>query len=178
MAKITPPPFETLNDYYKSYWKYLKEEDLLQALIEQGRSVPQALISVTEADSNFAYAEGKWMLKEVIGHLIDTERILSYRALRFARNDQTPLPGFDENNYMTNSNFRDRTLRDIIDEWKTVREATITLFRFMSEEVLDRSGSANNVAVSPRILLFFIVIHSRHHMQIIKDRYLTSAFSA
>ncbi len=176
--KLFPPSFDKLNDYYKTYWKYLKEDDLLLALAEQGNVTMKWLTSLTENLENYAYADGKWMIKEVIGHLCDTERILSYRALQFARNDKTLLPGFDENNFIIESNFRSRTLKDIIQEWKTVRSATISLFSSMTDEIADRPGSANGVIVSPRIILYFILCHERHHTEVIKERYLTTAFSA
>ena len=173
--KLTAPTFESLNDYYKSYWKYLKEENILQALADQGESTQKWLTAISGKDETFAYAEGKWMLKEVVGHLCDTERILSYRALRFARNDKTLLSGFDENNFMLESNFRDRTLKDICQEWKSIREATLSLFSYMTDEIADRQGNANGVMVSPRIICFFILVHERHHCGIIRERYLKSA---
>ena len=175
--KILAPSFENLNDYYKSYWKYLKEEDVLSALVEQGDTTMKWLNSLPEKAGDYVYAEGKWMIKEVIGHLSDAERILSYRAMRFARNDKTLLPGFDENNFVSESNYRSRTLKDISQEWKTVRSATISLFSSMTDEIADRMGSANDVSVSPRIILYFILCHERHHIEVIKERYLTSAFS-
>ena len=118
------------------------------------------------------------MLKEVIGHLSDTERILSYRALSFARNDKTLLAGFDENNYIDESNFRDRPLKEILKEWNSVRLATLTLFSSMTNDIADRKGNANGQIVTPRIILYFILVHGRHHFQVIKERYLSTAFSA
>jgi uncharacterized damage-inducible protein DinB len=177
MKKMSPPTFEELNDYYKSYWNLLKDDDLLSALTEQGVNTMANLSSLPGEAENFAYADGKWMLKEVIGHLCDTERILSYRALRFARNDKTSLPGFDDNNFTRESNYRDRTLKDIREEWKTVRAATISLFSSMTDEIADRKGDANGVRVSPRVILYFILVHERHHLQVIKERYLSTAFS-
>ncbi len=169
---IKPPAFEELNDYYKSYWKFLAEDDLLAGLIQQSEVTRKTLLSVSPEAENYRYAEGKWMLKEVAGHLCDTERILSYRALCFSRNDKTHLPAFDENAYMINSNFASRKLGDIIAEWQTVRNATISLFSSMSAEMLDRKGQANNVTVSPRIVLYFILMHERHHVGLIVERYL------
>ena len=177
MKKLSPPVFDELNDYYKSYWKYLKEDDLLSALSEQGRNTLKFISTISDSVSNFIYAEEKWMLKEVIGHLCDTERILSYRALRFARNDKTFLPGFEENDFIRESNFRSRSLKEIGEEWKTVRSATISLFSSMTDEIADRKGNANGVTISARIILYFILVHERHHLQIIKERYLSTAFS-
>ncbi len=178
MIKIFPPEASQLNDYYKTYLKYVQNDDMLQALIEEGNRTQEWISTIPSSSEDYAYADGKWMIKEVIGHLCDSERILSYRALRFARNDHTPLAGFDENTYMIQSNFKKRSLRAIADEWRTVRAATISLFSSMDEENIDRKGTANNAIVSPRILLYFILVHEKHHKQVIKDRYLSSAFSA
>ena len=169
--KFTPPSFESLNDYYKSYWKYLKEDDMLDALKKQGDNTMDWLSSIGADKENYAYSEGKWMVKEVIGHLCDTERILAYRALRFSRNDKTPLTAFDENSFIKESNFRSRSLKNISDEWKTIRAATISLFNSMTDEIADRIGNANGASVSPRIILYFILVHERHHLQVIKDKY-------
>jgi hypothetical protein len=174
MKRISPPALDRLDDYYRSYSKYIPEDDLLAALHMQSLSTVNWLNSLPERIENHRYQDGKWMLKEVIGHLCDTERILSYRALRFARNDNTTLPGFDENSFVRDSGFAARTLRDIVDEWKSIRSATISLFSSMSEEAADRSGIANGSPVSPRILLYFLLAHERHHIQIMKDRYLTT----
>lgn len=176
--KLLAPSFEKLDDYYKSYWKYLKEEDVLSALMEQGDITMKWLTSVPEEVENYRYADGKWMLKEVIGHLCDTERILSYRALRFARNDKTLLAGFDENDFVRESNFQGRALKEISQEWKTIRSATISLFSSMTDEIADRTGNANGIVLSPRIILYFILVHERHHIQVIKERYLSTAFDS
>jgi hypothetical protein len=135
------------------------------------------LSSLGQGEENYAYAEGKWMLKEVVGHVSDTERVLSYRALVFARNDKTPLAPFNEDEYIKQSNFRSRTLKDIMEEWKTVRAATLSLFNSMDDEMADRTGIANGMDLNARSILYFILVHERHHLQIIKERYLTTAFS-
>ena len=178
MKKIAPPKFDSLDDYYKSYWNYVKEEDLMSALAVQKSATLEWLTEIPESVENFTYAEGKWKLKEVIGHVCDTERILSYRALRIARNDKMPLTSFDENSFIAESNFSTRSLKDIADEWKSIRSATITLFASMTDEIADRKGTANGIVLSPRVILYFILAHERHHIQVIKERYLSTAFSA
>jgi uncharacterized damage-inducible protein DinB len=172
MTSITPPAFSDLSDYYQSYQKYLTENDLLSALKDQTNKSHEFLSGISSEMENFRYAEGKWMIKEVAGHLCDTERILTYRALRFSRNDKTELSSFDENSYVENSNFRNRTLNDISRERKHVRLATLDLFSTMTEQQLDNWGKANNVRVSPRNILYFILVHERHHIQVINDKYL------
>lgn len=174
---ITPPSRESLDSYYQSYFKYLKGNDLFEALRVQQETTQNMLRQLPKDAGEISYAPGKWMVKEVIGHLTDTERILSYRALRCARNDATELASFDEDNYVKYANFRNRSLSDISNELNVVREATISLFSSLSEESLDFNGKANGVTISARIVLFFIVVHQTHHLQVIKDRYLDRSFS-
>ena len=178
MNQLAPPVFEHLNDYYQSYWKHLKETDLLAAIVKQGSDTMMWVSTLPEGSENLIYKQGKWMVKEVIGHLCDTERILSYRALCISRNEKANLPSFDENDYVNNGNFKSRTLNDIMNEWKTVRGATVSLFSSLTDEMADRKGSANTTPMTPRILLYFILVHERHHLQVIKERYLTSILSA
>jgi uncharacterized damage-inducible protein DinB len=170
--RISKPTISDLSAYYQSYLHYVPEDDLLQVLKEQKTAIENFVRSVPSGKESFRYAEGKWMLKEVVGHLCDTERILSYRALTIARNDKTPMPGFDENHYTPNSNYKDRTLKNISEELLAVRTSTILLFENMNEEMLGRKGIANNSDVSVRGILMFIVAHARHHMGVIKERYL------
>ncbi len=170
--KISKPSPSDLSAYYQSYLHYIPEDDLLQVLKEQKSVIEDFVSSIPPAKETFRYAEGKWMLKEVLGHLCDTERILSYRALRIARNDKTPMSGFDENHYTPNSNYKDRSLKNIAEELLAVRAATILLFENMNEEMFDHKGIANNSEVTGRAILFFTVAHARHHMGVIKERYL------
>lgn len=172
MAKITKPDPSELSDYYKSYLHYIGEEDLLNMLEEQMRSTQKFLDAVNEKDSQIAYQAGKWQLKEVIAHLSDAERILAYRALRFARKDRTPLAGFEEDDYAKNSNAKNRNWESIIEEKMTIRKASIALFNSFDEEYFEYKGIANDSEYSVRSLLFFIIVHERHHLQVIKDRYL------
>ncbi|HNQ61554.1 MAG TPA: DinB family protein [Bacteroidia bacterium] len=170
--KIALPKVEDLNDYYKSYFKYIAEDDLMEALNNQIQITTDFLASVSDSESAFAYAPGKWQIKEIIGHLCDAERILSYRALRFARKDQTPLAGFEENDYVENSNAKHRSWSSLIDEKKIVSLSSLHFFKNLNAESFDYSGSANDNTVSVRANLFFIITHERHHLQVIKDRYL------
>ena len=169
---ISKPFPADLSGYYQSYLHYIPEDDLMQALKEQKTVIENFVSSVPADKETFCYAEGKWMLKEVVGHLCDTERILSYRALRISRNDKTPMSGFDENHYTPNSNYKDRTLKNISEELLSVRQACILLFENMSEKMFDLKGIANNNEVSVRAILFFMVAHARHHISVIKEKYL------
>ena len=120
----------------------------------------------------FRYAENKWTIKEILVHIMDDERIFMYRALRIARNDKTPLPGFEQDDYVPYSRANERSLANIFREYKTVRNATLSLFNSLSKEDLMRVGTANNHHVNVRALAYHIAGHELHHLNIIKERYL------
>ncbi len=121
---------------------------------------------------DYRYANGKWTIKEIIQHIIDTERIFAYRALRISRNDKTPLPGFDENNYVDNSNGNLRSIQDLLTEMAVVRQATLSLFKSFSEDQLLRIGTASENQISVRAIGFIIIGHQKHHQIIFEERYL------
>lgn len=174
MKEIVKPELSTLPGYYQSYSKYLPEEDMLDALRRQTQETSLFLGTLSETHGDLIYSPGKWKLKEVLGHVMDTERILTYRALRFSRKDTTSLPGFDENEYAINSMFSGRTIKSIQEEWKAVRNATVELFSNLDGSMLDLAGKANNNTVSVRALLYFVIVHERHHLAVIRERYLRS----
>lgn len=170
--KIHLPNPNTLSEYYKGYIKYITEDDLLDAITQQKDNTYRFLKSIPTEKESYKYQKGKWMLKEVVGHLCDTERILAYRALRFSRTDSTPLHSFDENLYVPNSNHANISLKLISEEKKSISDSSIHLFKNMTEEMIDRSGTASNLSVSVRALVFFIVAHERHHLKVISENYL------
>ncbi|MFB9862224.1 DinB family protein [Rufibacter immobilis] len=167
-----PLPSE-YNDYYHKYIQPIPDQtDVLELLLKQRQEVTQLFGRVTESEANFAYEPGKWSIKELLGHMNDTERIMAYRALCIARGELTTLPGFDENAYVANSGFSQRTLAGLLKEHQVIREATVALFDTLAEDALSRVGSANGSPVSVRALAFIIAGHERHHLQILKERYL------
>lgn len=121
---------------------------------------------------DYRYAEGKWTIKEIIQHLIDCERIFVYRALRFSRNDKTPLPGFEENDYVDNTNANGRSIQDLLTELSALRHSTLLLFKSFSEEQLTRTGTASGHQLSTRALGFVIIGHQKHHQKVFEERYL------
>jgi uncharacterized damage-inducible protein DinB len=121
---------------------------------------------------DYRYAERKWTIKEIIQHIIDTERIFSYRALRISRNDKTPLPGFDENEYVDNTNANARSIQDLLTEMAVVRQSSLSLFKSFSSEQLLRIGTASNNQISVRAIGFIIIGHQKHHQKIFEERYL------
>lgn len=121
---------------------------------------------------DYRYAEGKWTIKDILQHLIDAERIFTYRALRFARNDKTALPGFDENDYANQTNATKRSIQDLLTELAVVRQATLSLFKSFSNEETLRIGTASNNPMSVRALGYVIIGHQNHHQRIFEERYL------
>jgi uncharacterized damage-inducible protein DinB len=121
---------------------------------------------------DYRYAEGKWTIKDIIQHIIDTERIFTYRALRISRNDKTPLPGFEENDYVANTNANGRSIQDLLAELSAVRQATLYLFKSFSWEQLERIGTASNNEISVRAIGFILIGHQKHHQKVFQERYL------
>ncbi len=158
--------------YYTHYIGLVKGDNILKQLEDQVIDIQAIISEIPEEKENYAYASGKWTIKEVLGHIIDTERIMAYRALRFARKDKTALPGFDENEYVANSDYNKRTLYDIAHEFAIVRESNLALFKHFNEEALDQRGTANNNEATVRAILFMIAGHANHHLNVIKTKYL------
>src|SRR4051812_6710379 len=158
--------------YYSKYVDRVPDGDLISILREQLMDTVALLRGVSAEKADFAYAPGKWTIKEVVGHMMDTERVMAYRALRFARNDKTDLPGFDENTWVPNANFGARTLGDLLEEFQVVRASTIHLAKHLDDETLKRRGSANGAEVTVRALFYIIAGHERHHVALLKERYL------
>lgn len=158
--------------FYKNYVDLVPSENIIRELSKQVMDIQAVISEIPEEKENYAYAEGKWTIKEIIGHIIDTERVLGYRAMRFARRDKTPLPGYDENKFVANATFRKQTLYSLGHEFAIVREANLALFKVWDEETMDQMGVANNLDVSVRAMLFMIAGHATHHMKVIRTKYL------
>lgn len=165
---------ETIPPFYKGYVKLVEHTDVLQALRISGYRTLELINSIPETKTDFRYAAGKWTIRQVLCHMLDAERIFSYRALRFARNDQTPLPGFDENAYAPNLNAESRTLIQIGDEMQHLRTVTVDLFGSFSEEMLSRKGTANNNELTVGAIGIIIAGHETHHGKVIRERYLSA----
>ena len=170
MIRISKPTAPEFNPYYGKYIN-LVGDDALAALRAGGASTPRLLSGVSEPQAMFRYAPGKWSVKEVLGHIIDGERVFSYRALRIGRGDTTPMPGYDENPWVTAARFDRRTLPEILTEYVAVRAATIALMSTFEEEDLVRMGTANEQPVSLRALAHIIAGHELHHVGLLRERY-------
>ncbi|RYZ76459.1 MAG: DinB family protein [Proteobacteria bacterium] len=164
------------NDEYPAYQQvYLDTLDDVHLTEELEISLHRFIHFVREIPMDkfdYSYAPGKWTIKDIIQHLIDTERIFSYRALAFARADATSLPGFDENNYALEANGQKRHLNALLTEFSEVRQSTITLFKTFSDEILLRRGTASGNPFSVRALGFVIIAHQNHHQRIFNERYM------
>jgi hypothetical protein len=158
--------------YYAGYVGLVPDGDLLGTLRAQIHDTVALLAPLPDRNAGHRYAPEKWSIREVVGHLADTERIMSYRALCFARGETGGLPGFDENRYVAAARFDARTLADLLEEYRAVRDATVQLFTHLNDEELARRGRANEREVSVRALAFIIAGHERHHVAVLRDRYL------
>jgi hypothetical protein len=169
---ITRPEPTEYADEFDKYISRVADGDIIATLASQIDNTVALLRGMSDAQGLFRYAPEKWSVKEVVGHLIDAERIFGYRALRFARNDQTPLSGFEQNDYVEAATFDDQSLGDLASEFEHVRRANLHLFRGLSGDAWDRRGAANNKTVSVRALAYSIAGHELHHMEIIRTKYL------
>ncbi|MBL7863373.1 MAG: DinB family protein [Cyclobacteriaceae bacterium] len=165
---------DTIPPFYKGYVKLVTHPDVLQALRISGYRTMELIHSIPESKADFRYAEGKWSIREVLCHMLDAERIFAYRALRFARNDKTPLSGFDEKEYATQLNATGRSLKQIGDEMQHLRTSTVDMFESFTEEMLSRKGTANNNELSVVALGIIIAGHETHHCKVLTERYLNA----
>ncbi|MEA2237807.1 MAG: hypothetical protein QOC81_2531 [Thermoanaerobaculia bacterium] len=167
------PSDDEFATYAKTDIDYVAGDDAVGALVAQGREVAALLASLDEETIRAQrYAPGKWTVKEVIGHLIDDERIFAYRALCVARGDTRPLPGFDENEYVAAADFESRTIASLIDEYRSVRAATLSLFESLTAEEWVRRGNVNGYEASVRGLAFHMAGHELHHLRTLREKYL------
>lgn len=167
------PDKDDAAEYFHTYIDKVEGENFLWQMGVVHQSTHRFLASVDNKMEEYQYAKGKWSIREIIGHLIDSERVFNYRALRFARGDDTDLSGFDHDKFVPASKAGGRLLKDLAEEYQAVRSATIALFNSFDNEMLARGGKANSNKVTVNALGFIIVGHETHHIQVIKDRYLT-----
>lgn len=159
-------------EYYETYVSLVEETDIVSALQNQLDEIENLFAGMTEEKGAYAYAAGKWSIKELIGHMIDGERIFSYRAMRISRADKTPIEGFEQDGYIENSNFNAAKLSDLLEEFALVRKANLLLFKNLTAEAWTRRGTASGWEFSVRALAYIMVGHVRHHANVLKTRYL------
>jgi hypothetical protein len=166
------PDLNTVPKFYQGYVENVKHLDLMDAMTQSSKAAIELIRSIPETKGNFRYEEGKWSIKELIAHMIDTERIFAYRALRFARNDKTDLPGFEEKDYAPEANAHGRSIQHLADEAERLRITTIDLFKSFTPEMLTREGTANKNKLSVFNLGYIIPGHETHHRKVLVERYL------
>lgn len=172
LAILSRPDAAEYAPYYGKYISLIPAGDLIKIMNEQFERTLATLHSISETQSLTRYESDKWSIKEVVGHMVDTERIMSYRALRIGRGDETPLPGFEQDDYVRHTNFDARPFAEIVHEFQAVRQATLALFRSFEEAALRRRGTASNFAVSALALTHIVAGHEKHHMNVLQTKYL------
>jgi uncharacterized damage-inducible protein DinB len=173
MRQIAKPKDGEFPPYAKMYIRLLPDDGLLlKHLKDNFIETKDLVLSLNEEKLNYRYAENKWTIKETLVHIIDDERIYAYRALCFARNDKTELPGFEQEHYALYSNANARSIENILEEYVAVRDATITLFNGLPDDCFLRMGTANNNKATVRALAYHIAGHELHHINLIKEKYL------
>lgn len=166
------PDLSRVPKFYHNYISHVPQDDLMEAFKVQTPVLFRFLDSIPQAKYDYRYADGKWTVKEVLQHIIDAERIFAYRALRFARKDETPLPGFDENLYAETAKADKRDWKEMIEEFKAIRKSTEYMFASFDDDQLNATGFSNNNPVYVLGIGFLLIGHSLHHMRVLKERYL------
>lgn len=173
-ATVARPDSSEYAPFYGGYISAVPNGDLIDVLERQGEEAAALFGGVDEEKSRYRYAPGKWTIREVLGHIMDGERVFTYRALTFARGDAGPLPSFDENAWAATSTADGRDLASLISEYRAVRAATVALFRAFTAEEFARSGIASKNPITVRALAYIVAGHERHHLKILRERYLSS----
>ena len=166
------PDLQNVPPFYRGYVDYVKDMDMFDALRESNKSMLAMVRAIPEGKGEYRYQPEKWSIKELLCHMMDAERIFTYRALRFARNDKTPLSGFEENDYAPEANAHARTLSQLASEMERLRLSTIDLFSAFTPAMLGRTGIANKTEISVLNLGYIVAGHESHHGRILKERYL------
>jgi uncharacterized damage-inducible protein DinB len=169
---LARPDKTEYSSVYENSITKVPDGNVLEILEKQIEETVRLLSDLDEEKASYRYAPGKWSIKQVVGHMTDSERIFSYRALRFAREDPMPLPGYEENEYVDRANFDSRSLKVLLEEFRAVRVATLALFRSFDNDIWLRQGTASGCEFSVRALAYQMAGHEIHHVGVIKERYL------
>lgn len=166
------PDKSEYDPYYERYISLVETGDIVDTLASQSTKLQDLLTAVPDDRGAFAYADGKWSTKELIGHLIDGERMFAYRLFRISRGDQTPIEGFEQDGYIENAHSNQRSFADLLEEFSLLRRATMILINNLTDDGWVRTGVANNSHISVRALIYIMAGHVEHHLGILRDRYL------
>jgi len=166
------PEKNEYNEYYETYVSLVPEREIVPALENQIAEIGDIFAAISEEKGAYSYDEGKWTIKQLLGHLIDTEKIFAYRALRIARADKTPIEGFEQDGYIENGNFNKCKLSDLTEEFALLRGANLCFFKNLDDDAWLRTGTASGFPFSVRALAYISAGHVRHHLNVLKTRYL------
>jgi hypothetical protein len=169
---LARPATTEYDEYYHQYIREVPEGNILDIIDEQIADTVRFLSSIDEEKAAYRYAPDKWSIKQVVGHINDVERLFQYRAVAFARSDKTPLPSFEQDDYVAAANFDDRTLAELTEEYRLVRSSGLALFRSFDDDILMRRGIATGLEFSVRTVPYLLAGHNIHHTSTIKERYL------
>lgn len=175
MKNAGRPQAGEYNSYYGRYIDLATEDDIVAALDAQSHETAKLLGGISEQQAAHRYEPGKWSVKQLVGHVADSERVFAYRALCIARGDTTPLPGFEQEPYVANAGSDDRPISDLAEELAAVRRANVMMLRGLPAEAWERVGTASGNPISVRALAFILLGHERHHLRILRERYLGNA---
>lgn len=168
---MSRPEKSEYDPYYEGYISLVIDDDILDTLASQPTKLSDLFTAVPEERGDYRYAEGKWSVKEMLGHLIDAERMFAYRLLRISRADETPIEGFEQDGYIENAYSNNRSFGDLLDEFSLLRRANIIYLNNMTDDAWTRVGTANNVRISARAIIYIMAGHIEHHLGVLKERY-------
>jgi hypothetical protein len=166
------PEKEEYDPYYEGYISLVPDGNIIEIMENQSREMREIFSGIPEEKGRYAYAEGKWTIKELLGHLIDGERMFMYRIFRISRGDETPIEGFEQDGYIENARSNSRTFADMVEEFGALRGANVIAFGHFSDEDWVRVGTANQAKITPRALAYISAGHVTHHLNILRNRYL------
>ncbi|MCK9211551.1 MAG: DinB family protein [Ignavibacteriaceae bacterium] len=158
--------------YHQRYIDLINTDDIFSFFKLQSEETVSLFKNINEVQASFRYAEGKWMMKEVLAHIVDSERIFGYRALAISHGEKNPLPGFAENEYVTNGKYQNRSLQSLLNEYAHLSSANLELFKTLDDEMLSQKGTASGKEITAKAIIFVTIGHEKHHLDIIKTRYL------
>ncbi len=174
IRSMNRPEKSEYDPYYENYISLVENDDIIDTLGSQPTRLQDVLTALPEDRGTYAYADGKWSIKQLLGHLIDGERMFAYRLLRISRDDQTPIEGFEQDGYIENANSNERSFAELLEEFSLLRRANMIFFSNMTPEAWARVGTANNAKISARALVYIMAGHIEHHLRILKERYLAA----
>lgn len=169
---MSRPEKTEYDPYYETYVSLVPDGDIVDILEAQAAEVNDLFSRIPEEKGPYAYADGKWTIKELLGHLIDGERMFMYRTFRISRGDETPIEGFEQDGYIKNARSNSRSFADLIEEFTDLRRANVIAYRHFSDEDWSRTGTANQVEITPKALVYVAAGHIKHHLNILRERYL------